>query len=341
MRSIRTYLKLALLCTVLSGFVGCSNNDDIVPENKNEKLAGPKPAKVVINVIEGHLHGYAAFHENKMYDGVKHMDAPQEFVYTLQDDKWVPDPKNPPYLYAMSYNQMQNSEAAVSIALDIKYYDAAGNLMNGKFIDNGQSEHYQHFFVVKDQKPFPNFDAKLDNPTNQEFMRYDYVDPTPWNETIHSGKAQYNGLKDPLGFKGILSFGYCRQTCNLNIMLMESHNKKTVNLKNLVFKDTWGEPIEAHSKVADWVPTSEQLKNNKWYPTINLPVMVYMDRAELGEGEDNVTLTMTENEVPTSFKRLVSTLKYAFNLTYKQALTELYYRLNGEPAPHDNSGYWF
>ena len=48
--------------------------------------------------------------------------------------------------------------------------------MNGKFIDNGQSEHYQHFFVVKDQKPFPDFDAKLDNPTNQEFMRYDYVD---------------------------------------------------------------------------------------------------------------------------------------------------------------------
>ena len=47
MRSIRTYLKLALLCTVLSGFVGCSNNDDIVPENKNEKLAGPKPAKAV------------------------------------------------------------------------------------------------------------------------------------------------------------------------------------------------------------------------------------------------------------------------------------------------------
>ena len=124
-------------------------------------------------------------------------------------------------------------------------------------------------------------------------------------------------------------------------MLMESHNKKTVNLKNLVFKDTWGEPVEARSKVADWVPTSEQLKNEKWYPTINLPVMVYMDRAELGEGEDNVTLTMTENEVPTSFKRLISTLKYAFNLTYKQALTELYYRLNGEPAPHDNSGYWF
>ena len=115
-------------------------------------------------------------------------------------------------------------------------------------------------------------------------------------------------------------------------MLMESHNKKTVNLKNLVFKDTWGEPVEARSKVADWVPTSEQLKNNKWYPTINLPVMVYMDRAELGEGEDNVTLTMTENEVPTSFKRLISTLKYAFNLTYKQALTELYYRLNGEPG---------
>ena len=336
----KSMLFVAMSLIVAVGLTACSE-DEVKPKDKTKELVGPQPAKVVIHVYEGHLHGYAAFHETKMYDGVKYMDAPQVFVYTMQNGKWVPDPKNPPYLYAMSYNQMQNSEAAVSHALDIRYYDAAGNIMNGQFIDNGKSEHYQHFFVVKDQKPFPNFDARLDNPTNQEFMRYDYVDPTPWNKTIHSGEGQYNGLKDPLGFKGIMSFGYCRQTCNLNIMLMESHDKKTVNLKKLVFKDTWGKPVEKHSQVADWVPTPEQLKNEKWYPTITIPVMVYMDRAELGEGEDNVSLTMKESEVPASFRRLISTLKYCFNLTYKQALTELYYRLNGEPAPHDNSGYWF
>ena len=33
MRSIRTYLKLALLCTVPSGFVGCSNNEDFFQKN--------------------------------------------------------------------------------------------------------------------------------------------------------------------------------------------------------------------------------------------------------------------------------------------------------------------
>ena len=65
-------------------------------------------------------------------------------------------------------------------------------------------------------------------------------------------------------------------------MLMESHNKKTVNLKNLVFKDTWGEPVEARSKVADWVPTSEQLKNEKWYPTINLPVSGIYGQGRIG-----------------------------------------------------------
>ena len=62
MRSIRTYLKLALLCTVLSGFVGCSNNDDIVPENKNEKCYRGTPTRLCClpreqNVRWREIHG--------------------------------------------------------------------------------------------------------------------------------------------------------------------------------------------------------------------------------------------------------------------------------------------
>lgn len=337
---LKSLLLVAISSFVAAGFTACSK-DEIEPKEQNEEIVGPKPAKVVINVYEGHLHGYAGFHENKMYSGVKYMDAPQEFVYTMQNGKWVADAKNPAYLYAMSYNEMQNTEAATCHALDIKYYDAAGNLINGQFIENGKSDHYQHFFVIKNQKAFSDFDQKLDNPTNKEFMRYDYVDPTPWNETIHSGKGHYNGLKDPLGFKGIMSFGYCRQSFDLNIMLMESQNKKQVNLKELEFKNNSGDVVEKYSKIADWTPTPEQLKNEKWYPTITIPVMVYMDRAELGDGEENVTLEMKEDEVPTSYKRLINTLKACFNMTYKEALTELYYRLNGEPGKHDNSGFWF
>lgn len=336
----KSMLFVAMSLIVAGGFTACSE-DEVKPTDKTKELIGPKPAKVVINVYEGHLHGYGVFHENKPYDGVKIMDKPQVFVFTMQNGKWVADAKNPPYLYAMSYNQMQNTEATVSHALDIKYYDEAGNLINGQFIENGKSDHYQHFFVVENQKAFPDFDKKLDNPANHEFMRYDYIDPTPWNETIHSEKARYNGLKDPLGFKGIASFGYCRQTCNLKIMLMESHNKKNVRLKDLEFRDNWGKPVEKYWKIPDWTPTPEQLKNEKWYPTITIPVMVYMDRSELGEGEANVTLDMKEDEVPAFFKRLINTLKFSFNMTYKEALTELYYRLNGEPAPHDNSGFWF
>ncbi|GAB6976622.1 hypothetical protein [Prevotella falsenii] len=337
---LKSMLFVAMGIIVAAGFTACSK-DEVGPKDKTKKLVGPKPAKVVINVYEGHLHGYAGFHENGMYDGAKIFGAPQQFVFTMQNGKWVADAENPPYLYAMSYNKYQNTEAAVSHALDIKYYDAAGKLINGEFIENGKSDHYQHFFVVESQKAFPDFDKKLDNPGNHEFMRYDYVDPTPWNETIHSKKGHYNGLKDPLGFKGIMSFGYCRQTCNLNIMLMESHDKKNVRLKDLEFKDNNGNLVKSHLQVADWTPTQEQLSNEKWYPTITIPIMVYMDRDELGDGEEEITLDMKEEDVPAVYKRLINTLKSCFNKPYKEVLRELYYRLNGEPAPHNDSGFWF
>ena len=73
-------------------------------------------------------------------------------------------------------------------------------------------------------------------------------------------------------------------------------------MKELEFKNNSGDVVEKYSKIADWTPTPEQLKNEKWYPTITIPVMVYMDRAELGDGEENVTLEMKEDEVPTSYK---------------------------------------
>lgn len=337
---LKSMLFVATGIIVAAGFAACSK-DEVEPKHKTEELAGPKPAKVIISVYEGHLHGYAGFHENGKIDGSKILGASQQFVYTMQNGRWVADPQNPPYLYAMSYNKQQNTEAGVYHALDIKYYDAAGKLMNGEFIENGKSNHYQHFFVVKDQKAFADFDKKLDNPANHEFMRYDYVDPTPWNETIHSGKGRYNGLKDPLGFKGIVSFGYCRQTCNLDIMLMESRDKKSVRLKNLEFRNNKGELVKNHSQVADWTPAPEQLSNEKWYPVITLPVMVYMDRDELGEGDDEITLDMKESEVPVFYRRLINTLKSCFNKTYNEVLTELYYRLNGEPEPHSDKGFWF
>ena len=140
---LKSLFLVAISTFVAAGFTACSK-DEIEPKEQNEEIVGPKPAKVVINVTRT-LARLCRFHENKMYSGVKYMDAPQEFVYTMQNGKWVADAKNPAYLYAMSYNEMQNTEAATCHALDIKYYDAAGNLINGQFIENRKSDHYQHF----------------------------------------------------------------------------------------------------------------------------------------------------------------------------------------------------
>ena len=55
----KSMLFVAMSLIVAVGLTACSE-DEVKPKDKTKELVGPKPAKVVIHVYEGHLHGYAA-----------------------------------------------------------------------------------------------------------------------------------------------------------------------------------------------------------------------------------------------------------------------------------------
>lgn len=335
----KSMMLLAATAVLAGSMLACSGNKKDEPTPKPEvpqnKIEGVMPAKVVINVYEGHLHGYSGFHQNGTAEGTKFFGVPQQFEFSLQDGKWVAASGNPKALYAMSYNKAQNTAAAAYHAIDIKYYDKDGKLLNGEFIDGGKSAHYQHFFVIKNQKNLSLFDEAIDNAAGTDFMRYDYIDPTPWNKTIHSGLAQYGGRENPLGFKGMVSFGYSRQAFDLNIMLMEAKGTKESRLINMKFNDK-------PKSIADWRPSAEQLKNERWYPAIVIPVVVYLDRDELERCEDlwDITEKTTMAELSPGSQRIVNTLVEGLGITEKEAITELYYKMNGDTKP-ESGKYWF
>lgn len=353
---IKSMMLLATMLLLAITFTACNSEDDLPKPKKDEvenkdgaqkkdetkKIEGVMPAKVVIELYQGHLHGFPHFHQNALPDSCKYMGSPQKFIYNMVDGQWVADKSNPKNLYALSSNVYQNDLAACYYAITLTYFDKDGNNINGKFIEKGQDQKYQHFFVVKDLKALSDFDAALDNPKKHEFVRYDYVDPTPWNKTMHFDEAKSTGLENPLGFKGMLSFGYGRHTCTLNIMLMEAKNGKGKHTHKTVIKDS----IYKYDKeydAPDFTPTEEQLKNEAWYPTISIPVVVHIDRKELETDVDDwdKAKELPMAQLPASLQRSMKTLMSVFGISEKKAFNEFYFNEEGTRPNHDSSSFWF
>lgn len=302
------------------------------------------PASVEIRVIYGHLHGYTSFHENPPIEGTTFLSKNPTFKFTLKDNQWVPDKANPKYLYAFSSGKMFNTESSTPYAIDIHYFNEKGEDITEKMVADGKDKKLQHFFIPENIKPLKDFDKTIDNPNNNEIFRYDYIDPTPFGKTIKKDGAKYNGLKNPMGFKGYITFGYSRHTFNLAIKLMEAKNQKTSNQKELDFfyNDQIGKVEHNPQKIASWLPTSEQEKNDLWYPTINIPVMVYIDWCEEYVGDvkiDDGKLPKLEELSPKT-QRLVKTIHDNLHIPYKEILENLHYRLYGDTDPESGS-YWF
>lgn len=333
------------------GMAACSKDDPEMPDTpkgKTEEKAqvkGIMPAKVKIMVYNGHLHGYAGFHQNGKRQGTTFLGETQEFNYTMENGKWVADAKNPKYLYAYSYNMGQHSEMSNNYALDIKYFDKQGNDITAQMVANGNDARLQHFFVVTDQKAMEGFDKAIDNKRALDFMRYDYVDPAPFGGSMHEKTAKYNGHDNPLGFKGLLTFGYSRQTCMLHIKLMEARVKKDVKYLSMNFltnSDISKKVTEHKREVANWVPTEQQLKEEAWYPTIELPVMVFMDWEENTGNIDEIDPMPAMEDLDPVDQRVIKTIMQALNKTYEEVVKEFYYLVWGEGDNEGGGlGYWF
>ena len=283
------------------------------------------PAKAVIEIYNGHLHGPHAFHQNPTPKELKYIGRNYKLTYTLVNGKWVADPQN-----GKSVNLMGSSQDHYVSAFVIHYYDKAGNELTSQIVNNGEDSHYQHFFMVDDIRPSYGGKKEATDVNSTEFFDYVYCDTDPWNKTNKFDGAKFTGQSNPIGHKGYFKFLRTHKQFNLEIRLMRARNSKLTN-------------GEASSFCA---PTARQLKEEAWLPTIVVPMNIYMDSDER-ELDEKVYDTdydkLSDNAKDYSESNLMSirSLMDAFGITdIKTAVLDFWWNFHGD-SKHSDAGFWF
>lgn len=283
------------------------------------------PAKAVIEIYNGHLHGPHAFHQNPTPKELKYIGRNYKLTYTLQNGKWVADPQN-----GKSVNLMGSSQDHYVSAFVIHYYDKAGNEITSQIVNNGEDSHYQHFFMVDDIRPSYGGKKEATDVNSTEFFDYVYCDTDPWNKTNKFDGAKFTGQSNPIGHKGYFKFLRTHKQFNLEIRLMRARNSKLTNGKASSF----------------CAPTARQLKEEAWLPTIVVPMNIYMDSDER-ELDSKVYDTdydkLSDNAKDYSESNLMSirSLMDAFGITdIKTAVLDFWWNFHGD-SKHSDAGFWF
>ena len=283
------------------------------------------PAKAVIEIYNGHLHGPHAFHQNPTPKELKYIGRNYKLTYTLENGKWVADPQN-----GKSVNLMGSSQDHYVSAFVIHYYDKAGNEITSQIVNNGEDSHYQHFFMVDDIRPSYGGKKEATDVNSTDFFDYAYCDTDPWNKTNKFDGAKFTGQSNPIGHKGYFKFLRTHKQFNLEIRLMRAHNSKLINGEASPF----------------CAPTARQLKEEAWLPTIVVPMNIYMDSDER-ELDEKVYDTdydkLSDNAKDYSESNLVSirSLMDAFGITdIKTAVLDFWWNFHGD-SKHSDAGFWF
>ena len=297
-------------------------------QSTEERTTDPSlinPAKAVIEIYNGHLHGPHAFHQNPTPKELKYIGRNYKLTYTLENGKWVADPQN-----GKSVNLMGSSQDHYVSAFVIHYYDKAGNEITSQIVNNGEDSHYQHFFMVDNIRPSYGGKKEATDVNSTEFFDYVYCDTDPWNKTNKFDGAKFTGQSNPIGHKGYFKFLRTHKQFNLEIRLMRARNSKLTNGKASPF----------------YAPTARQLKEEAWLPTIVVPMNIYMDSDER-ELDEKVYDTdydkLSDNAKDYSESNLVSirSLMDAFGITdIKTAVLDFWWNFHGD-SKHSDAGFWF
>lgn len=283
------------------------------------------PAKAVIEIYNGHLHGPHAFHQNPTPKELKYIGRNYKLTYTLENGKWVADPQN-----GKSVNLMGSSQGYYVSAFVIHYYDKAGNEITSQIVNNGEDSHYQHFFMVDDIRPSYGGKKEATDVNSNEFFNYVYCDTDPWNKTNKFDGAKFLGKNNPIGLKGYFEFLRTHKQFNLEIRLMRARNSKLTNGEASPF----------------YAPTARQLKEEAWLPTIVVPMNIYMDSDEReldAKVYDTDYDKLSDNAKDYSESNLVSirSLMDAFGITdIKTAVLDFWWNFHGD-SKHSDAGFWF
>lgn len=283
------------------------------------------PAKAVIEIYNGHLHGPKAFHQNPTPKELKYIGRNYKLTYTLENGKWVADPQN-----GKSVNLMGSSQGYYVSAFVIHYYDKVGNEITSQIFNNGEDSHYQHFFMVDNIRPSYGGKKETTDVNSTDFFDYVYCDTDPWNKTNRFNGAKFLDNNNPIGHKGYFEFLRSHKQFNLEIRLMRARNSKLTNGKASPF----------------YAPTARQLKEEAWLPTIVVPMNIYMDsdERELDAKVFDTDYDKLSNDAKDySESNLVSirSLMDAFGITdIKTAVLDFWWNFHGD-SKHSDAGFWF
>lgn len=283
------------------------------------------PAKAVIEIYNGHLHGPKAFHQNPTPKELKYIGRNYKLTYTLENGKWVADPQN-----GKSVNLMGSSQRFYESAFVIHYYDKAGNEITSQIFNNGEDSHYQHFFMVDNIRPSYGGKKEATDVNSPDFFNYVYCDTDPWNKTNKFDGAKFFGKNNPIGHKGYFEFLRTHKKFNLEIRLMRARNSKLTNGEASPF----------------YAPTERQLKEEAWLPTIVVPMNIYMDsdERELDSKVFDTEFDKLSNDAKDySESNMVSirSLMDAFDITdIKTAVLDFWWNFHGD-SKHSDAGFWF
>lgn len=283
------------------------------------------PAKAVIEIYNGHLHGPHAFHQNPTPKELKYIGRNYKLTYTLVNGKWVADPQN-----GKSVNLMGSSQDHYVAAFVIHYYDKAGNEITSQIVNNGEDSHYQHFFMVDDIRPSYGGKKEATDVNSTEFFDYVYCDTDPWNKTNKFDGAKFTGQSNPIGHKGYFKFLRTHKQFNLEIRLMRARNSKLTNGKASSF----------------CAPTARQLKEEAWLPTIVVPMNIYMDsdERELDAKVYDTDFDKLSNDAKDYSESNLSSIRSlmdAFGITdIKTAVLDFWWNFHGD-SKHSDAGFWF
>ena len=283
------------------------------------------PAKAVIEIYNGHLHGPHAFHQNPTPKELKYIGRNYKLTYTLVNGKWVADPQN-----GKSVNLMGSSQDHYVSAFVIHYYDKAGNEITSQIVNNGEDSHYQHFFMVDNIRPSYGGKKETTDVNSTDFFKYVYCDTDPWNKTNKFDGAKFTGQSNPIGHKGYFKFLRTHKQFNLEIRLMRARNSKLTNGKASSF----------------CAPTARQLKEEAWLPTIVVPMNIYMDSDERELDSkvydtDYDKLSNDAKDYSESNLSSIRSLMDAFGITdIKTAVLDFWWNFHGD-SKHSDAGFWF
>lgn len=323
-------LALALCLGAITTLTACTD-DETGGKNKPTPtpLASNLPsemkdvARAELILVEGHLHGPYGFHENVYPREMHYIGRRDTLRYTLAADgrSWKADGRNPKQLPLMG-----STAYPPVYALVVNYYNQAGERLNGNVATNDKQ--FQTFYYLTDIRPTEDGKKEEGDENGAEFFEYTYCDTTPWDKTMKFDKAQLTGPSNPIGLKGFLRFNKVRKFITLNVHLMKAKDTKFIGQKD-------GQAIAAPY----YAPTAAQLKESSWMPAIQVPIQLYMDASE--KEVDDLELNSKESDLSKEDLRSIRSMMRAFGITFEQAVSELYYNLNGKRPPHSNDGFWF